>query len=241
MRALLPTAVDAVGLHDHYAADWLSGGGIRADFVTSVDGAASADGRSRGLQTPADNAVFAALRDLADVVLVGAGTARTEGYRALAFSPARQALRASYGLGPAVPLAIVSRSGRLDPQSPLFDPSAPRTVVLTCTAAEIDDRLAQVADVVTCGADHVDLAAARTALVSRGLTRILCEGGPSLFGDLVRADQVDEICLSITPLLAGPGADRILTGQPWATDPMRLHLAGLLEEDGALFARYRVT
>lgn len=240
MRALLPTTPDALDLHDHYATGWLASGGLRADFVASADGAASADGRSRGLQTPADNAVFAVLRDLADVVLVGAGTARTEGYRALTLSPQRQAVRAAYGLAPAVPLAIVSRSGRLDPDSDLFDPSGARTIVLTCAAAEVDDRLARAADVVACGGDHVDLAAARAALVSRGLSRILCEGGPRLFGDLVRADQVDEICLSITPLLAGPGAGRILTGEPWGVDPMRLDLAGLLEEDGALFARYRV-
>jgi riboflavin biosynthesis pyrimidine reductase len=213
--------------------------------VASVDGAASTAGRSRGLQTRGDNLVFAALRDLADVVLVGAGTARAEGYRAATLSPARQEVRRSYGLAPTLPIAVVSRLALLDPASELFrtpDP-ATRTIVITCATADATAQRAlnPVADVVLCGEETVDLAEVRSTLVARGLTRILCEGGPTFFADLVRSGEVEELCLSVTPLLAGPGPGRITAGHSWPGDPAPLNLVGLLEQDGTLFGRYEIT
>jgi len=245
MRALVPGPADPVNVHDHYAAGWLTSGGIRANFVASVDGAASTAGRSRGLQTRGDNLVFAALRDLADVVLVGAGTARAEGYRAANLSRARQEVRRSYGLAPTLPIAVVSRLALLDPGSELFrtpDP-ATRTIVITCATADATAQRAldPVADVVLCGKETVDLAEVRSTLVARGLTRILCEGGPTFFADLLRSGEVDELCLSITPLLAGPGPGRITAGHSWPGDPAPLNLVGLLEQDGTLFGRYEIT
>src|SRR3954469_22209734 len=115
MRALLPQSSADVDVHSFYAADWVETGGLRVDFVCSADGAAQAEGRSAGLQTPGDNRVFAALRDLADVVLVGAGTARAEGSRAVRLAPRRLALRREYGLSEQLPIAVTSRSLRLDP------------------------------------------------------------------------------------------------------------------------------
>lgn len=243
MRALLPAPESDVDVHAFYAADWLDVGGLRVNFVASVDGAATDDGASRGLQTPGDNRIFAALRDLADVVVAGAGTVRTEGYRAITVSDRRQAVRAEYGLPKTLPTAVVSRSLRLDPAHDLFvaAPDDARTIVLTCAAADPAVRagLDQVADVVVCGEQSVDPAAARAALTERGLTRILCEGGPMLFADLARAGVVDELCLSVSPLLTGPGARRIVAGELWS-DPRPLALTGLLEEDGALFCRYHL-
>jgi riboflavin biosynthesis pyrimidine reductase len=96
-----------------------------------------------------------------------------------------------------------------------------------------------VADVLVCGDGEVDLGAAIAALRDRGLARILCEGGPRLFGELARTGLVDELCLTFSPMLAGPGAERITAGASWPDGPRRFALAGLLEEDGALFARYR--
>lgn len=245
MRALFPHPEDDVDVHARYADGWLDGGGLRADFVSSADGAVTVAGLSRGLQTRGDNRVFAALRDLADVVLVGGGTARAEGYAAVHPSGERLRRRQHFGLAPVLPTAVVSRSLRLDPTAPLFtdaDPDA-RTVVLTCEAGDADVRaeLERVADVIACGDEDVDLGAARDALERRGLRRILCEGGPTLFADLCRAAVVDELCLSVTPFLAGPGPGRITAGAIWpvtAGDLVRLRLAGLLEEDGALFCRY---
>jgi riboflavin biosynthesis pyrimidine reductase len=244
MRALLPTPADDVDVHAFYAADWLADGGLRVNFVASTDGAATEDGVSRGLQTPGDNRVFAALRDLADVVVAGAGTVRIEGYAAIKVSDRRRAIREQHRLRPTVPLAVVSRSLRLNPAAELFTAAAvdAPTIVLTCAAADATRRAAleRVADVVVCGDVTVDFAAAGVALADRGLTRILCEGGPTLFAELARSGVVDELCLSVTPVLTGPGARRIVAGDPWLGDPRPLSLTGLLEEDGALFCRYRL-
>jgi riboflavin biosynthesis pyrimidine reductase len=244
MRALLPEKVDDVDVHEWYARGWLEPGGLRVDFVSSVDGAATAGGKSDGLQTPGDNRVFVAMRDLADVVMVGAGTARAEGYRGIRLSDRRRGIRRTYGLADQLPTTVVSRSLLLDPDSALFTdaPEGARTIVVTCAAADSSRRAAleRVADVVVVGDDATDLAAAREALEQRGLRRILCEGGPSLFADLAAAGAVDELCLSITPLLAGPGARRIVTGEAWPQPPAPLELVHLLEEDSALFCRYRL-
>jgi riboflavin biosynthesis pyrimidine reductase len=243
MRALLPTVHDHVDVHAFYATDWL-GGGLRVNFISSVDGAASTAGRSAGLQTAGDNLVFAAMRDLADVVLAGAGTVAAEGYRAISVSERRRAIRGEYGLRGVLPTAVISRSLRLDPLSPLFVDAQgdARTIVLTCEDAPADRRAALegVADLAICGTDTVDPAAVRLALDDRGLTRILCEGGPTAFADLVDGGVVDELCLTVSPLLVGPGPGRIVSGSGWAV-PADLHLTGLLEEDGALFLRYRTT
>lgn len=245
MRALLPEpGRPDVDVHEFYAADWLDRGGLRMNFVGSVDGAATAEGVSAPLQTPGDNRVFAALRDLADVVVVGAGTARIEGYAAIGLSARRRAIRRRYGLAETLPTAVVSRSLRLDPSAGLFADAPPdaRTILITSDQSDPDRRaeFAAVADVVTCSGELADPTALRRALAERGLRRILCEGGPTLFGELAGARVVDELCLSISPLLVGPGTRRLIAGQAWSDpDPARLRLVGLLEEDGALFCRYR--
>ena len=245
MRLLIPgptTADPDVDLHAHYGRDWLHAGGLRVNFVSSVDGAATSDGLSRGLQTRGDNRVFAALRDLCDVVLAGGGTVRAEGYGPTRLSERRIALRREHGLAEWLPIAVVSRTLRLDAAAPLFTEAPPqaRTIVITSAASDGAARaaLGQVADVVVCGDVEVDLALARRELEGRGLFRILGEGGPTLFGDLAGAGVVDELCLSITPRLAGPGSGRIVAGRHWAGEAPPLQLTGLLEEDGALFCRY---
>ena len=246
MRALLPEPLDDVDVHRFYANGWVDRGGVRVDFVTAVDGAAHAAGRSAGLQTPGDNRVFAAQRDLADGVLVGAGTAVAEGYRGVRLTEQRLVQRHRYGLGETLPIAVVSRRLSMEPTLPLFTEALPaaRTVVVTCAAAPAQRRaqLAEVADVLVCGEDDVDLALARRELEARGWRRILAEGGPTLFAQLVAAGVVDELCLSLTPFLVGPGEiTRILAGPGGWPALERLQLLGVLEEDGALFLRYRLT
>jgi riboflavin biosynthesis pyrimidine reductase len=245
MRALLPVAGPVPDLHDAYASDWLEPGGIRVNFVSSADGAVALQGRSRGLQTPGDNQVFAVLRDLADVVLVGAGTARDEGYRPVVPDERRQAARERFGLAPLLPIALVSARLDLDVSGPLFtgDERSARTIVITHAATSIEKRrqLEEVADVIVAGADSVDFTSARDQLAKRGLTRVLSEGGPSLFGRLLAHQVVDELCLTVSPLLAGAGSGRIVAGEPWPDDFVpNLSLHTLLEEDHALFYRYRV-
>jgi riboflavin biosynthesis pyrimidine reductase len=241
MRALFPDAQDDVDIHERYAQGWLPHGGLRANFVCSADGAAQAQGRSAGLQTPGDNRVFAALRDLADIVLVGAGTAVAEGYAPISLSARRRAVRRAHGLSEELPTAVISRSLRLDPRAELFAGDAgPRTMVLTCASAPAGQRaqLARHADVVDCGDDDVQPAAVRAALAERGLTRVLSEGGPTAFARLARAGAVDELCLSVSPMLLGPGPGRVTAGADVWPGPSPLRLAGVLSEDGALFLRY---
>jgi riboflavin biosynthesis pyrimidine reductase len=243
MRVLLPGPADEVDVHAFYAVDWVEVGGLRVNFIASVDGAASAAGKSAGLQTPGDNLIFAALRDLADVVVAGAGTVTTEGYRAITVPEPRRSIRRAYGLRDALPTAVVSRALRLDPSASLFVDARgeSRTIVLTCEAAPGERRAAleRVADVVICGGQAVEPASARAALEERGHFRILSEGGPTSFADLVAGGVVDELCLSVSPLLVGPGPARVTAGMAWEL-PAGLRLTGLLEEDGALFLRYRV-
>jgi riboflavin biosynthesis pyrimidine reductase len=242
MRALVPEPIEDVDVHAHYADGWVEHGGIRFDMLTSADGAASASGLSAGLQTPGDNQVFAALRDLADVIVAGARTVLAEGYRPVREVPARRAVRLGFGLAAVPPVAVLSRSLQLDPALPLFDGSATeRTLVLTCAAADSARRAALVrtCEIVDCGDETVEPALVRAALADRGLRRVLGEGGPTVLGAFAAAGQVDELCLSMTPLLAGPVAPRIVSGSPWPGPPLPLVLNGMLEEDGALFLRYR--
>jgi riboflavin biosynthesis pyrimidine reductase len=241
MQQLFPFSASDTKLdvNEFYARDWLDTGGLRVNFVASVDGAVTVSGKSGGLQTPGDNVIFAALRDLADVVLVGAGTARTEGYRAVKQSDERRARREANGLDPNLPLAIVTRSLGVDPDSALFTGAA-QTMVFTCEAAKPATHrgLADVAEIIVCGDDEVDLSQVHGVLTGRGHTRVLCEGGPSLFADLAQTGNVTELCLTISPLIAGPGSGRIMGGPVWASGAAKVELTGLLEEDGALFARY---
>lgn len=242
MRALLPEPVRDVDVHAHYAQGWVDGGGIRFNMVASADGAASAAGLSAGLQTPGDNRVFAALRDLADVILAGSGTVVAEGYGPVRDVAARRGVRARFGLAPLAPIAVLSRSLAVDPAQPLFAGAASaRTLVLTCVAADPQRRAAleRTCEVVDCGETTVEPALVRGALQQRGYRRILGEGGPTVLSSFAAAGELDELCLSLTPLLAGPAAPRILAGPPWAGAPLPLVLTGILEEDGALFLRYR--
>ncbi len=213
---------------------------VRVNFVASADGAAWLDGRSGGLSTPADKRVFALLRDLADVVLVGAGTIRTEGYSYPDFGPERRARRRALGLAERPTFAVVSGGLDLDPTSRLFAGAPVRTIIFTGTAAPPDrrDALAAVADVVTVGGEHVDLARAVDELAARGLRRVLSEGGPALLGGLVAAGRLDELCLTVSPLLAGPGPGRIVAGP--GHPPAGLTVLRLLSEDSSLFTRYAV-
>lgn len=235
MRQLLPTAADSVDLHEAYAypddAPW-----VRANMVASLDGSAVKDGRSGGLGGPADKEVFGVLRSLCDAVVVGAGTARAEGYRAPRAKDVDADRRSAHGQRAAPVLVLVSRGLELDPASDLFT-GTERTVVVASGSADrtARDRLSEVADVVVAGDDEVDLAAAFDALAERGFHRLLCEGGPSLLADVAAAGRLDELCVTISPQLVGGDGPRIVHG---AELDLAVRPALLLERDGVLLARY---
>ncbi len=211
---------------------------LRVNFVSSIDGAVTVDGFSAGLSGPGDKVIFGTLRMLCDALVVAAGTVRTEGYDALRLDAGRRAWRTAHGL-PEFPLmVVVSGSLDLDPAQEVFADAPVRPVVVTHTGADPGRRaaIAEVADVVAAGDGAVDLPAAMAALHDRGATQLLCEGGPHLLGALTAADLVDEMCLTVSPLLAGGDAGRIAAGPPGPPRPMALR--HVLAEDGMLFLRY---
>lgn len=238
-----PDPTDLQGLADVYAypAAVVDAGRpwLRANMVSSLDGAAMLDGHSEGLSGAADKRIFGVLRALSDVILVGAQTVRSEGYRAARAHRAFAAARAAGGRPPAPAIAVVSRSLDLDLSAPLFTAPLVPTVVVTARSAPPDAlrAVARVAEVVVAGEERVDPAAAVRALAARGWTRLLTEGGPRLLGQLVAAGQLDELCLSVAPLLTAGGADRIAHG-PAAAGAEHMRLLSVLEEDGFLFTRY---
>jgi riboflavin biosynthesis pyrimidine reductase len=221
------------GMYGYPGQPWL-----RANMVMSADGAATLDDRSGGLSSKADRRLFALLRGLADVILAGAGTARAERYKPVRPREIWDGLRA--GRSPTPPIAIVSRALDLDPDAPLFTeaPAQVITIVRACAASPASRReaLARHADVVVAGHTVVDLKEAVATLHERALGRVLCEGGPHLLAELTKADLLDELDLTVSPLLTGPGADRITAGTRFP--PRHLRLAHILEEESVLFCRY---
>jgi riboflavin biosynthesis pyrimidine reductase len=184
---------------------------VLLNMIASLDGATVIDGRSGGLGGPADRTIFALLRTMADVILVGASTVRAEGYG----PPKKSGQR----------VAVVSRSGRLDWSSALFTSGA-GVAVLPIDGPDVP------APAIRAGDGSVDLAAALPQLEGR---IVLCEGGPTLNGQLLVAGLVDELCLTVAPVLVGGGAKRIVAG-PEA--PTEMRLVHVLEDDGFLFYRY---
>ncbi len=221
MRVLLdslssPTE-DLVDLYRPPRLPWL-----RVNMVSTLDGAATGEsGKSGSINNGADKAVFDALRAQADAVVVGAGTARTEGYRAAA-----------------VPLVIVSHRGQV-PEG-LRDAPAGSVLLVACASspglAEARRTLGEE-HVLVVGETQVDLITMKQALVGRGLRNLLGEGGPRLLRDLLDAGVVDELCVTVVPQVVGGEHPRILGGPPIATD---LRLAVLLEQDGTLLGRWLV-
>lgn len=215
---------------------------VRANFISSLDGGATADGKSGGLAGPGDRALFRLMRELADVIVVGAGTVRTENYSGASLGVTQRQGRAARGQAEVPPIAIVTRSGNLDRDMLVFTHTEAPPLVLTCTdaAAQTRELLTGIAQVLDCsGADpgQIDTAAMLATLASRGLLRVLTEGGPSLLGTFVDNDLLDELCLSIAPVVVGGAARRIATGDGQVlTRLRRAHL--LSDEAGYLYTRY---
>ncbi len=215
---------------------------LRMNFISSLDGAATVGGLSAGLNDPWDLQLFETLRSLADVVLVAAGTLRQEGYDAVFLPEEHSAWRRDQGKADHPRLAIVTASGELDPSSAPFELDSrkerPLVFVGRAAAPEKVERLRGVAEVVTCpgDSDQVDLVQVVAELAERGLNQILCEGGPTLFGALLAADLVDELCLTLSPLLVGGPAGRIATS---AGEHMRnMGLIDSFSGGAMMFLRY---
>jgi riboflavin biosynthesis pyrimidine reductase len=217
---------------------------VMLNMVSTVDGRATLEGRSGPLSDSADRKLFHGLRSAVDAVLVGAGTVRAERYGRIIPDASRRSQRLARGLSEEPLACVVSGRVALEPDIPLLREPAARVVILTASQASLPDSPAQI-DYVRCGHDgQLDLAAALTELCERfHVSSILCEGGPHLAFQLLTAGLVDELFLSLSPLLAGgepAGGEalRILAGgelQP----PVELDLLTVLRAGSSLFLRLR--
>lgn len=217
---------------------------LRANMVSTLDGAAQHEGRSQPISCAADMRIFGVLRALADVVVVGAETVRQEGYRPARARTEFAAARAAAGQGPAPAVAVVTTGLDLDFSLPLFTSPLVPTLLLTGAGAA-PERVAAAeragVRVVPAGEGAgVDPARAVRELAGLGHTRLLTEGGPRLLGQVVAAGVLDELCLTVAPMLTAGDAQRI-AGGPSVTLPRRFALKSMLEEDGFLFTRYQRT
>jgi len=213
---------------------------VRANFVSSADGAVTLAGRSGGLSDQADRDVFALQRAMADVILVGAGTARAEGYRGARMPPEHAELRRRLGLAPVPPIAVVTATCWLTSEHVLVADTEAPPIVITVESAPAEHRQALAGagvPVLVAGEDRVDLKTVVRMLGERGLHRVLTEGGPQLFGELVEADLLDELCLTISPRLVGGPAGRI-AGTSQELDPRMLRLESVVHAENALLLRY---
>ena len=212
---------------------------LRVNMVSSVDGAATLEGRVGTLTGPADQRLLVLLRALADVLIVGAGTIRAEGYGPLTVGTDLMPLRQQAGQSPAPRLVVPTRSLDLDLDGAAFTEAVePPLVVTTHRAPAERVRAAEsVAEVVVLGDDAVDLTAMVDLLSERGARRMLCEGGPGLLAGLLAEDLVDELCLAVAPVVTC-GAESRITAGPALAAPHHLGLTHVAERDDFLFLRY---
>jgi riboflavin biosynthesis pyrimidine reductase len=244
VRALLPQAAASIDIADAYAIPVHVGDDrpfVRCNMISSLDGAIAVNGRSGLLGGPADGRVFETLRSLADVILVGAGTARAEGYGPVRLSDELRHRRRLRGMSAVPPIAVVTRSVDLDWSSALFREAEARTIVITTSDSDKGAmrRGEKVADFVIAGDARVDPRLAIDQLHRTGYHSVLLEGGPGLNADVVHAGLLDELCLTLSPRLVAGSGSRVLAG-PELSDPLELEIVHLLEADGFFFYRLAV-
>lgn len=217
MRVLLGEDTDLPQLYAVPDQPWL-----RVNMVSTVDGAATGDdGTSRSINNGVDKMVFDLLRDLADALVVGAGTIRIEGY-----AVGRK------------PLVVVSRSGSVPPTQ--REAASGKVLMATVATAPYLDEAREILGkdhVLVLGSHRVDLARLKDELVLRGFRHLLSEGGPHLLRDLLDQGVADELDATLVPRIVS-GSHRRITDGPPVDVPLRL--TTLVEQDGTLLARWLV-
>ncbi len=240
MRELLPSPRSDVDLAEAYAVPVHVAGApfVRCNMISTLDGAISLQGGSGSLGGPADRRVFRVLRSLTDVVLVGAGTVRAEGYGPAVLDDELRAQRVAEGSPPVPPIAVVTGSGNLDWSSGFFTQAEVRPIIFVPRAAysgaSANGRA--VADVVSAGEARVDPRLVLDHFRRAGYRSVLLEGGPGLNADFIHAGLLDELCLTISPRLVAGAGPRVLAGPEFAR-PLEPEIVHLLEEEGFLFYR----
>jgi riboflavin-specific deaminase-like protein len=241
VRQLLPVAAEIDPVAAHAATPRSAPSGrpwVALNMVASIDGATALEGVSDALGGAPDKEVFRAIRAVADVIVVAAGTVRAEAYGPPRTSAALQEQRAARGQTPFPRMAVVTASLDLDPTTALFTDAPEPPLLLTAAEApqEKAELLQPVADIVRVGHGGVDLPLALAHIRSLGHTTVVCEGGPSLNGQLLAAGLIDEVNVTIAPTLVGGASGRLAMGG--AETPTTMDLAHLWFAEGVLLARY---
>ncbi len=227
MRRLLPEPAVDVTVAEAYGVDrpgrvdgrpW-----VGMCMVQSIDGSTVVDGKSAQLSSPTDTEVLVTLRRLADVIVVGAGTVRAEGYGV----PSKPGQR----------IGVVTNSGRLDLTTALFTSGA--GFLIAPERLELPSGEAGGVDILRAGVERVDLADAMRRLpdLVPGVGFVQCEGGGALNGSMLAADLLDELDITTSPQMVGGDGVRLTTGAPDGSS--RYDLAHLLVDDeGFVFTRW---
>lgn len=242
VHRLLPPPVVEVDADDAYrdsrpmvdGRPWLM-----MNMISTIDGATEIGGVSGPLGGPGDKDIFGTIRTLPDIILVGSATAMAERYTPPSSSVSTKARRLSNGAWPVARVAVVSRRLNFDLTLPVFTRPDQRPIVVTTEDADPTglDRVAKHADVLQCGIGSVDFAEALHQMATLGATVVLSEGGPSINGALINEDLVDELLISISPLVGGGDSEGIIHGAI-LQQPQQLVLRHVLTEDHFLFLRY---
>jgi riboflavin-specific deaminase-like protein len=211
------------------------------NFVATVDGRTSFLGRSGPIGDEGDRQMFHGLRERVDAVMAGTATMRTERYGRITRDPARRQRRLQRGQSPEPLAVVVTRSGDVPFDIPLFGEPEARVVIVTPTELDTSTYAAQV-DVVRLDPGQMTMTTAWRRLTSDfGVRTVLCEGGPTVFGALLHEDLADELFLTVSPRLAGGGSEAAITHGPSLTELLNLTLLWALEREGSLFLRYAVS
>jgi riboflavin biosynthesis pyrimidine reductase len=230
-----PDALATLRAHERAPADRPL---VLVDMVTSLDGRATVEGRSKFLGSDADTEILVELRTLADAVLVGPATVRAESYGDLAGTEERRARRRAAGRAERPPAVLITRSGSIPWEAGLF--AAPAQPVLIYSGVALEPPASVVAPVTVHRLDEPTPAAALAHLRAEHSVRVvLCEGGPKLLHSLLADGLVDELFLTVVPALVGDDAQpRIVSGGPFAGGPVGFELRWILRCGGELFLRY---
>jgi riboflavin biosynthesis pyrimidine reductase len=242
VHRLFPPPVLEVEVDDIYREDrpplanrpWLM-----INMISTVDNVTEVEGVSGPLGSPGDKDIFSAVRALPDIILVGSTTAVAERYNPPSTSVSTKTRRLTSGAWPVARIAVVSARLDFDLTLPMFTRPSQRPIVVTTTNADPIkiERVADVADLIQCGIDSVDLPEALHQMTDLGAQRVLCEGGPSLNGALLDAGLIDEVFVTVAPLLGGGQSRGIAQGNS-IPQIQELELRHVLTEDHFLFLRY---
>ncbi len=229
------TAIDPLEVQMSYPRGKTDGPWVMANFVSTIDGAAVVDGGSSAINDADDKAMFAAIRAVPDFILIGAGTLRAEDYRPVTLDEERRAARTEAGLDPTPHLVVASRGLDIDPGHGVFSDPEHRVTILTGQDAP-NDRffdLSEAADVVRLS----DTSPSGMLHYMRMARVVLCEGGPTLFGQLIAARLIDEMSLTMSPMLVSGQSPRVAHGE-WAEPPLDMRLDRVLYGDRSLLLRF---